>query len=89
MDKVQYAREKYDQAATDVEYALGYLSARIGRELQQIADARADKPIALDEPEWISQDALKVTVALSKYATARRDYGNALAAEQIREGITA
>lgn len=78
MDKIQFARNAYDNAATDVEQALGYLSARIDRELQQIADARADKPIALDEPEWISQDALKVTVALAKFAAARREYGYAL-----------
>lgn len=78
MDKVQFARNGYDNAATDVENALDVLANRIARIQKQIADARADKPIALDEPEWISQDALKVTVALAKYATARRDYGYAL-----------
>lgn len=76
--KIQYARDRYDQAATEIEEALDILTQRAGRIRQQIADARADKAIALDEPQWVSQDALKVTVALANYANARRAYGAAL-----------
>ena len=76
--RLALAETAYAEAANDVDRALAQLNARSGRIAQQIEDARQGKPIALDEPEWVSQDALKVTVAIARYAEARARYGGAL-----------
>lgn len=81
---IEFARSRYDSAADEVDRTLDIIEQRIARLRKQIADAREDKPIALDEPEWISQDALKVTVAISNYAAARREFGYAVMAEAAK-----
>lgn len=75
---LEQAKMYHDHAADEVLRELGNLSSRIDRVREQMNRALDNLPIALDQPEWVSQDALRVTVAIAKYEQARREYGWAI-----------
>ena len=76
--RIDYRKAEYDKAADTVLRTIDELRNRLDRDAAQITLAQNGEPCIVPDPKWVTQDAVKVTEALTRFNCARAEYGRAL-----------